>query len=152
MYEDAFNACYYDNPGVCTAFVSWGFTDKFSSKAEDLKPLYFTEDYEMKPAYTAVLNAISSDLDILPDYLAFSRATTNLEGRDLCTGCEGDVGECRLSWPLGDELRARSELAAWRCKPTMTYGGECKGNYEFCEDWCTTAPDGENACRWSWPT
>ena len=23
MYEDAFNACYHDNPGVCTAFVAW---------------------------------------------------------------------------------------------------------------------------------
>jgi GH35 family endo-1,4-beta-xylanase len=57
MYEDAFNACYYDNPDVCTAFVSWGFTDNYSWKKEQI-PLYFTEDYEMKSSYTAVLKAI----------------------------------------------------------------------------------------------
>ena len=58
MYEDAFNACYYDNPGVCTAFVSWGFTDKYSWRDPDLQPLYFTDDYKMKETYKTVLQSL----------------------------------------------------------------------------------------------
>ena len=27
MYEDALAACFFDNPGVCTAFLTWGFAD-----------------------------------------------------------------------------------------------------------------------------
>merc|ERR1712226_901803 len=132
MYEDAFNACYYDNPGVCTAFVSWGFTDKYSWKNPESKPLYFTEDYQQKPAYTAVLNAISSDLNILPDYLGFARRSTNLNNKPLCAGCTEEVGECRWSWPLGDPEKGNSDLATWRCRRNYTYGGECSGNYDFC--------------------
>ena len=30
VYEDALAACVEDNAGVCTAFLSWGFTDKYT--------------------------------------------------------------------------------------------------------------------------
>lgn len=148
MYADAFNACYYDNPGVCTAFVAWGFTDKFTWKttydsegnAYALKPLYFTEDYQTKPAYDAVLDLLTAGQDILPDYLAFSSKTDDLTDKPYCQDCAGD---CRWSWPLGDSLRGKSEDATWRCQPTYTYGGKCAGNYEFCEPWCTS-------CHWTW--
>lgn len=149
MYEDAFNACYYDNPDVCTAFVSWGFADNYFDLEQ--KPLYFTDDYETKPSYTAVLEAIQGDRDILPDHLAYARKANNLNNKPLCAGCEGDVGECRWSWPLGDAARGNSDQKDWRCKRTYTYGGECAGNVGYCEDWCSTSTDG-NACRWAWPT
>lgn len=151
MYEDAFNACYYDNPDVCTAFVSWGFTDNYTWKREELLPLYFTADYETKPSYTALLDAIQEDRDILDDHTAYARKAWNLNNKPLCSGCEGDVGECRWSWPLGDPARGNSDQADWRCERTYSYGNECSGNYEYCEDWCSTSADG-NACRWSWPT
>lgn len=148
MYADAFNACYYDNPGVCTAFVVGGVTDKFTFRASvdgdgntvELYPLLFTEDYERKPAYDAILNSLKLDQDILPDYLAFSSKAQGLLNKPYCVDCDG---ECRYSWPLGDPLRGNSGDATWRCKPTYKYSENLKPNWGFCEDWCT-------ACSWSW--
>jgi endo-1,4-beta-xylanase len=56
IYEDALGGC-FDNPKVCTAFVSWGFTDK-----EANKPFALPFDVEMnpKPAFTAMLNLLNT--------------------------------------------------------------------------------------------
>eukprot|EP00588_Corethron_pennatum_P026652 CAMPEP_0194315078 /NCGR_PEP_ID=MMETSP0171-20130528/11879_1 /TAXON_ID=218684 /ORGANISM="Corethron pennatum, Strain L29A3" /LENGTH=431 /DNA_ID=CAMNT_0039070739 /DNA_START=90 /DNA_END=1382 /DNA_ORIENTATION=+ len=63
MYQDAFVACFYDNPHVCTAFVSWGFTDLYTRKIDGIGfayPHYFDNDYVAKPAYDAVLYALQN--------------------------------------------------------------------------------------------
>ena len=43
MYQDAFAACYYDNPDFCTAFISWGFYDPHSWLHDTSYPLYFND-------------------------------------------------------------------------------------------------------------
>lgn len=92
-------------------------------------------------------------MKILPDKLGYSRKTENLNDKPYCVGCEGDIGECRWSWPLSDSEKTYSDLATWRCIPKYTFGThECSGNNGKCEDWCTRRPEGPNACRWSWPT
>ena len=152
MYEDAFNACYHDNKDVCTAFTSWGFNDKYTWLDEnrvgyEVWPLYFTDNYEKKPAYNAVLNAIEephSPKIYDASELMFSKLANDPD-KGECSGCEGDVGTCRLSWPLNDPLRFKSSEKAWRCQINYSYGAQCGNpNKGYCEDWC-------NDCRWSWP-
>ena len=50
IYEDALAACVEDNPGVCTAFLTWGLTDKYTWKGTDDHPLPFDENYKKKAA------------------------------------------------------------------------------------------------------
>ena len=62
MYEDALMACFFDNPGVCTAFLTWGFTDSYSWMNDraggDVYPLLYTDDYSEKPSYDALLTTL----------------------------------------------------------------------------------------------
>ena len=55
VYEDALSACVLDNPGVCTAFLTWGLTDKHTWLGSDKHPLPFDENYAKKPAYDSML-------------------------------------------------------------------------------------------------
>lgn len=76
-----------------------------------------------------------------------------MKNKPMCTGCRGNVGECRWSYPIGDPDRAQSKDKGWRCKPKYTFGQPCNNNVMECEDWCTRDTDGSTkACRWSWPT
>jgi endo-1,4-beta-xylanase len=56
------------NQPSCTAVTFWGITDKYSwlnyfdtscADGETPRPLLFDDDYQKKPAYTAVLNALA---------------------------------------------------------------------------------------------
>jgi hypothetical protein len=44
-----------DNPGVCTAFLTWGFTDLYTNDTNDV---IFDRDYEKKPAYDSMLEIL----------------------------------------------------------------------------------------------
>ena len=53
------------NPGVCTSFESWGFTDALTwltgsrcKGAADCHPLPFDEQYQPKPAAVAMLKVL----------------------------------------------------------------------------------------------
>ena len=89
----------------------------------------------------------------IPDHLlGWARKANHVGNKPYCVNCEGDVGECRWSWPMSDTKRGNSDQAAWRCKPTYFYGQACNNNVMFCEDWCTRTDAGEvYACNWSWP-
>ena len=63
VYGNVLHAC-LQNPG-CTAVQNWGFTDKYSwigshSHAARGGALLFDKSYKPKPAYTAVLDELSS--------------------------------------------------------------------------------------------
>lgn len=63
VYRNVLHAC-LQNPG-CTAIQTWGFTDKYSwigshSHGARGGALLFDKSYKPKPAYTSVLQAISS--------------------------------------------------------------------------------------------
>jgi endo-1,4-beta-xylanase len=63
VYRNVLHAC-LQNPG-CTAVQTWGFTDKYSwigshSHGARGGALLFDKSYKRKPAYAAVLEAISS--------------------------------------------------------------------------------------------
>lgn len=51
VYKKALEACIVDNPGVCTAFLSWGITDEHTWKGVWNHPLPLDENYKRKPAY-----------------------------------------------------------------------------------------------------
>ena len=59
-YRNALAAC-LDNPGVCTAFLTWGFTDARSHYGEDDFPLLFTKAYKKKKAYRAMMKLLLKD-------------------------------------------------------------------------------------------
>ena len=125
MYEDALMACFFDNPGVCTAFLTWGFTDKYSWMNDraggDVYPLLYTDDYSEKPSYDALLTSLQNPPDsIFPEEPVTFYNASELSFRhkaqdpnlDECADCEG---ECRFSWPLNDPDTYQSEEAAYRC-------------------------------------
>jgi endo-1,4-beta-xylanase len=61
VYRFLATAC-FQQPS-CTAFQTWGFTDKYSwipgySKGRKGAPLIFDANYSAKPAYTAVKEAL----------------------------------------------------------------------------------------------
>ena len=58
IYEDALAACFIDNPGVCTAFLTWGFTDKYTWRGTNEHPLPFDENFNMKRAYNSMLSLL----------------------------------------------------------------------------------------------
>ncbi len=56
-YQRILNVC-LQNPG-CTAFQTWGFTDKHTWLPNGF-PLPFDTNYQPKPAFTALLNALNT--------------------------------------------------------------------------------------------
>lgn len=58
QYSNAVNACLA--VPQCTAFVSWGFTDKYTWLGTSQHPLPFDEFYQKKPAYDALAAALSA--------------------------------------------------------------------------------------------
>jgi len=59
FYTDMLLAC-LDNPGVCTSFETWGFTDAHTWLGADAFPLPFDTAYAPKPAYDAMLDTLHS--------------------------------------------------------------------------------------------
>ena len=58
IYEDTLAACFIDNPGVCTAFLTWGFTDKYTWLGTGKHPLPFDEHFNMKQSYNSMLSLL----------------------------------------------------------------------------------------------
>ena len=63
IYRRLAEACF--RQPRCTAFQTWGFTDKYSwipeyTKGRKGAPLLFDRDYAPKPAYTSVVNALDA--------------------------------------------------------------------------------------------
>jgi endo-1,4-beta-xylanase len=56
VYKDLLSTCLAVK---CTAFVTWGFTDAFSWRAAGA-PLPFDSDYQPKPAYFALIEALKT--------------------------------------------------------------------------------------------
>ncbi len=67
VYAGVLGAC-LSQPGVCTVFETWGFTDKYSwlttvpwnPKHLDFHPLPFDSQYNPKPAYTSLVDRLCS--------------------------------------------------------------------------------------------
>ena len=49
-----------ENPGVCTAFLTWGFTDKYTWLGSGQYPLPFDKNYNPKLAYQSMLNTLNN--------------------------------------------------------------------------------------------
>jgi endo-1,4-beta-xylanase len=62
LYHDALSTCLAVK--TCEAFVMWGFTDRFSWITAETgnmdEPLIFNDLYHPKPAYYALVSALSS--------------------------------------------------------------------------------------------
>jgi endo-1,4-beta-xylanase len=56
VYKDLLGTCLAVK---CTAFITWGFTDAFSWRSAGA-PLPFDSDYQPKPAYFALLEALKA--------------------------------------------------------------------------------------------
>jgi endo-1,4-beta-xylanase len=59
LYRDMFRLC-LDHP-ACTAFITWGFTDRHSwihSHFHPDEPLPFDDEYQPKPAYHAMMDVL----------------------------------------------------------------------------------------------
>ena len=63
IYEDFLQACMVDNPGVCTAFLTWGFTDKYTCQGTQTHPLPFDENYKKKHAYWSMIDLLNGQVD-----------------------------------------------------------------------------------------
>ena len=66
LYRDVLAACYIDNPGVCTAFLTWGIYDGLTWLDNDggrFYPLPYDENFEEKPAYHAMFDLLTSTTD-----------------------------------------------------------------------------------------
>jgi GH35 family endo-1,4-beta-xylanase len=53
-----------ENPGVCTAFLSWGFTDKFSWLGDGQYGLPFDFDYNPKPAFWEMMTTLKGSSNV----------------------------------------------------------------------------------------
>ena len=126
MYQDAFAACYYDNPRTCTAFVSSNFYDTQLGKETEIYPYYFDENLSKKPAYDAIMYAIQNPCEFAPtnygDCLMFSNKPKGTKNKLQCSDC---FDSCRKSWPINDPLKGRSDQADFRCMPVYDYGETC---------------------------
>ncbi|MEY4531087.1 MAG: hypothetical protein RLZZ156_1808 [Deinococcota bacterium] len=69
VYKDLLSTCLAVK---CTAFVTWGFTDAFSWRAAGA-PLPFDSDYQPKPAYFGLLEALKT-----PSIVASAAPTTQI--------------------------------------------------------------------------
>jgi len=57
IYGQVLNACLaFPN---CSAFVSWGFTDKYTWLGSNEQPLPFNEAYQPKPAFNSLVSDLS---------------------------------------------------------------------------------------------
>ncbi|MBN1285847.1 MAG: endo-1,4-beta-xylanase [Anaerolineae bacterium] len=61
IYREVFEVCLAQE--ACTAFLTWGFTDKYTwvpkfFEIPDAAPLLFDADYQPKPAYDAMVEAL----------------------------------------------------------------------------------------------
>ena len=63
VYRNALQACVEDNPGVCTAFLSWGITDKYTFLGTNKHPLPFDTNYKKKPAYQQMQKVLQGVVD-----------------------------------------------------------------------------------------
>jgi len=57
IYSNVMKVC-LANP-KCTAFVTWGFTDKYTWKGSAAAPLLYDTNYNPKPSYNALVTALS---------------------------------------------------------------------------------------------
>jgi len=57
LYSSIMKVC-LSNP-KCTAFVTWGFTDKYTWLGSSKAPLLYDSNYAVKPSYTALANSLS---------------------------------------------------------------------------------------------
>jgi endo-1,4-beta-xylanase len=57
VYTSVIKAC-LGNP-KCTAFVTWGFTDKYTWLGSNNQPLLYDTNYQPKPSYNALVAALS---------------------------------------------------------------------------------------------
>ena len=57
-YSNALTACLHNSN--CTAFISWGFTDKYTWLGTNEQPLPFDVNYNPKPAYHALQTALTN--------------------------------------------------------------------------------------------
>ena len=71
IYQNYLEACMLDNPGVCTAFLSWGVTDKYSCFGEAKHPLPFDGNYNKKHAYWRMLDLLNGLPDIAREETTF---------------------------------------------------------------------------------
>ena len=49
-----------DNPGVCTAFLTWGFTDKYTWLGSGKFPLPYDYNYKQKQAYHSMMSMLKN--------------------------------------------------------------------------------------------
>lgn len=59
QYSNAINACL--SVPQCKAFITWGFTDKYTWRGTAAHPLPFDEKYNKKPAYDTLKNALATN-------------------------------------------------------------------------------------------
>ena len=129
LYRDVLAACYIDNPGVCTAFLTWGIYDGLTWLDNDggrFYPLPYDEDYQKKPAYDAMFDLLTSTaegcgpMDDMPDETRLAQVGTSAF-ESLPHGIDDMFAEARLaqvgastseSLPHGiDDMFAEARLA-----------------------------------------
>ena len=71
VYRDALQACVEDNHGVCTAFLSWGLTDKYTWLGTGKHPLPFDSNYSRKPAYTQMQKVLQGIIEEEPETITY---------------------------------------------------------------------------------
>ena len=59
IYRDFLAACFVDNPGVCTAFLTWGVSDAHTWLGTAKHPLPFNERYVKKQSYNYMLDLLN---------------------------------------------------------------------------------------------
>lgn len=57
MYSNVLHTC-LNSDNICTAMVTWGFTDKYTWLGNKSKPLIYNEDYQKKLAYKGLLKEL----------------------------------------------------------------------------------------------
>lgn len=148
---------------ACTTFVTWGVSDNFSwlrdgvlGNPPDVQPLLFTGDYEPKPAYFAVLDALARaagmepiltdeevatllDVEIVePEVVELPEPTKSDPAQLAPDSVEG------LAYyaPFPVSITLDGDLADWENIPTVTLGDTSEGaNTESVT--FATAADGE---------
>jgi hypothetical protein len=60
VYADILRAC-LDSNGICTAFITWGFSDFSTWLGTDQYPLFFDTDFCAKPAFHAMMKVLDEN-------------------------------------------------------------------------------------------
>ncbi len=108
-YKTVVSACMATS--TCTSITTWGITDNYSWRSGDT-PLLFDSNYQKKPAYDAVIQALSSGIIITPTPgMTPTPGQTPTPGMTPTPGVTptpttGTSGTCRVSytansWPGG---------------------------------------------------